>query len=97
LIVPAQLLVLGGQRIPLRLRTPLLREGFVHRPIALFAPAVQSRGINSLSPQNGPDTAAIGQGAVGLFLNPLLLFSGKDAPLRLGRHFDIRRTGSKKH
>ena len=36
LMLPAQLLVLGGQRIPLRLRTPLLRKGVVNRAIALL-------------------------------------------------------------
>jgi len=41
LIVPAQPLVFGGQRIPLRLRAPLLRKGFVYRAIALFTPAMQ--------------------------------------------------------
>ena len=41
LILPAQLLVFGGQRIPLRLRTSLLRKGFVYGAIALFTPAVE--------------------------------------------------------
>ena len=67
LIVLAQLFILGGQRIPLHLRTPLLRKGFVHRAIALFAPAVQSRRVNPLPPQNGADTCTIGQSAISLF------------------------------
>ena len=65
--MPAQLLILGSQRIPLRLRAPFLRKGFVHRAIALFTPAMQSRGVNSFPPQNGADTTAIGQGTIGLF------------------------------
>ena len=68
LILPAQLFVLGGQRIPLRLRTPLLRKSFVYRAIALLAPAVQRRGVDSFPPQNGADTAAIRQGAISSLL-----------------------------
>ena len=66
LIVPPQLLVFGGQRIPLRLRTPLLRKGFVYRAIALFTLAMQGRRINPFPPQNGSNTTAIHQGLVGL-------------------------------
>jgi len=67
LIVSAQLLIFGGQRIPLRLRTPLLRKSFVQRVIALFTPPMQRRGVDSFPPQNGPDTSTIYQGAISLF------------------------------
>ena len=92
LIVPAQLFVFGCQRIPLRLRTSFLRKGLAHGAIALFAPAVQSRGIDPFSSQNGADTAAIYQGTIRLFQNPPFLLSGKDPPLRFGWNFGIGRT-----
>jgi hypothetical protein len=65
----------------------------VYRAIALFPPAMQSRGVDPFPPQNSADTSAVRQGTVGFFQNPLLLFRGKDAPLRLGWHFRICRTG----
>jgi len=46
LILAAQLFVFGGQWIALRLRTSFLRKGFVHRAIALLAPAIsESAGL----------------------------------------------------
>ena len=67
LILAAQLFIFASQRIALRLRTPSLREGFVEGRIALFPPAVQRRGIDSLAAQDHTNPTAVGQRTVGFF------------------------------
>ena len=67
LILTAQLFIFTSQRIPMRLRTALLRERFVQRRITLFPPTVQRRGINPLAPQNHINPTALGQRTIGFF------------------------------
>jgi hypothetical protein len=92
LILASQLFVFSGQRITLRARTSLLRKRFVNCGVAFLAPPVQRRGINSFAPQHGADAAVPGS-ALDVLQNPLLVFRAELAPLRLGRHLRIRRTG----
>lgn len=78
----------------MRLRTPLLRESYVHSGIPVPS-ASRATMTNKSPPVLTPPQCRRAWRTVHFFQNPLLVSRAELAPLRFARYFQIRKTGYK--
>jgi hypothetical protein len=96
LVLAAELLQFLLLRIPLRLRTALVRgQALENAGLALTTPSDEVRGVKAFAALQGADRAGLSGGSIGLSQNPQFVLSGKGAALGIRDHLRVwsRRAG----